>query len=162
MLIGDYDVSRLLPHGYDIASAFDVLYHIVDDKRYLKAIKNVHSLLRPNGIFVFSENFVHGDAIRGIHQVSRPLSIIEKMLIRNGFEIVERFPMFILMNTPLDTTEPLIRLIWGFISSTVQYSEKAGMVIGGILYPLELLLLLLLKDGPSTEIMMFKKTNLIE
>jgi SAM-dependent methyltransferase len=156
--IGDDDISRL-QHRYDIISAFDVLYHIVDDKRYLKAIKNIHSLLRPNGIFIFSENFVHSDAIRGVHQVSRPLGIIEKILIRNGFEILERFPVFILMNTPLDTTDPITKLIWGFITSTVRHSEKAGMVIGGILYPLELLLLLLLKEGPSTEIMICKKTR---
>ena len=34
---------------FDLFSAFDVLFHIVDDARYRKAIANIHALLRPGG-----------------------------------------------------------------------------------------------------------------
>ena len=160
--IGDEGISQFLQQKYDIISAFDVLYHIVDDKRYLKAIRNINSLLKTNGIFIFSENFVRGNTIEGIHQVSRPLDMIEKILIQNGFEIQEKFPVFILMNTPINSADPIIKLIWRLITFTIRYSEKAGLVVGGILYPLELLLLLLLKEGPSTETMICRKTSSIE
>src|SRR3954470_14396905 len=44
----------------DVVSAFDILYHIVEDAKYSQAFRNVRALLRPRGVFVFSENFLPG------------------------------------------------------------------------------------------------------
>jgi SAM-dependent methyltransferase len=156
--IGDDDVKNLDERKYDIVSAFDILFHIVDDKRYDKAFKNIYSLLNPKGIFVFSENFLHRNAIRSIHQVSRPLDIIEKILLQNGFEIVERCPMFVLMNAPIDTNLPIIKGLWKVIRLSLNYcGEIGGLVTGGILYPLELTLVSLMKESPTTEMMICRK-----
>jgi len=84
------DIENLNTKKYDIVSAFDILFHIVDDNRYENAIRNIHSMLKPKGIFVFSDNFVHGPAISSTYQVSRSLSYIEKTLVENGFEIIQR------------------------------------------------------------------------
>ena len=60
----DADIAFLIgTKEFDVVSAFDVLFHIVDDNRYEKAIKNIHSMLKSNGIFVFSDNFIHGPTI---------------------------------------------------------------------------------------------------
>ena len=147
---------------YDIVSGFDVLFHIVDDKRYDQAIKNVHSLLKPDGFFVFSDNFVHKDTIRSVHQVSRTLNIIEKTLIRNGFEIVERCPMFVLMNAPIDSTKHINNLFWKAIVTSIRCNEIIGLILGGILYPLELILTSLMKETCSTEMMICRRSNLHE
>ena len=49
----------------------DVLFHIVDDDGYVRAIANLHSLLRPGGMLILTENLVHGDWHRGEHQVEQ-------------------------------------------------------------------------------------------
>lgn len=51
--------SRMCPaDSIDAISAFDVLFHIVDDKRFAKAIKNMYGMLRPGGLLIFTDNFV--------------------------------------------------------------------------------------------------------
>ena len=50
--------DSLVPGHYDAISAIDVLYHIVDDDGYVRAIENLHSLLRPGGMLILTENLV--------------------------------------------------------------------------------------------------------
>ncbi|MGB7953814.1 MAG: class I SAM-dependent methyltransferase [Candidatus Nitrosopolaris sp.] len=157
----DADIAFLIrTKEFDVVSAFDVLFHIVDDNRYQKALKNIHSMLKPNGIFVFSDNFIHGPTIRSTYQVSRSLSHIEKTLIENGFDIIQRRPMFVLMNTPVDTTRRGSKRMWRYLSLLLQrYGDTAGIAVGCFLYPIELLLVSLLKETASTEIMVCRKRN---
>jgi len=157
----DEDSASLIrTKEFDVVSAFDVLFHIVDDDRYEKAIKNIHSMLKPKGIFVFSDNFIHGPAIRSTYQVSRSLSHIEKTLIDNGFEIIQRRPMFVLMNSPVDTTKRTSKRIWRHLSLLLQrYGDTVGSTVGCFLYPIEIILVSLLKETASTEIMICRKVR---
>ena len=82
--------------------AMDVLFHVVDDERFDRSLRNVHALLRPGGTFLFSDNFLHGRELRMQHQVSRSLEDITRAVEAAGFEIVRRVPMFVLLNTPVD------------------------------------------------------------
>src|SRR2546425_7670378 len=88
---------------YDAVSAFDVLFHITDDGRFQKAIDNIHAMLRPGGLFLFSDNFIHIQTARTAHHVSRPLWAIQRVLHKSGFQVLKRVPMFVSMNYPADT-----------------------------------------------------------
>ena len=149
--------DQLTSRKFDIISALDVLFHITDDERYQNAISNVNHLLRKDGIFVFSENFLHHDALRSPHQVSRQLVLIEKILQATGFKILERIPMFVIMNAPVDTNNRILQSTWKLIKSTAKKGKFASNVTGCILYPLELILTSIAKEGPSTELMICKK-----
>src|ERR1043166_8271428 len=52
------DGVPLAPGWFDAVSAFDVLFHIVDDAQYARAFENIPSLLRPGGWFLGPENFL--------------------------------------------------------------------------------------------------------
>jgi SAM-dependent methyltransferase len=157
----DEDIAPLIrTKEFDVVSAFDTLFHIVDDNRYDKAIKNIHSMLKPNGIFVFSDNFIHGPAIRSNYQVSRSLLHIEKTLFDSGFKIIQRRPMFVLMNNPVDTARRTSKRMWRGLSLLLQKNGDAvGSTVGCFLYPLELILVSLLKETASTEIMICRKVK---
>ena len=77
------DITSLADHpelddsGFDIVSAMDVLFHIVDDEAYERAIRNLLGLLKPGGFLVFTENLLQGATQRGEHQVSRSQSVID-------------------------------------------------------------------------------------
>lgn len=154
--IGSHPLSVEAGH-YDAASAFDVLFHVVCDDRFARAIENVYRLLAPGGFFLFSDNFLHFQERRHQHQVHRNLDRVVEVLQNAGFKIVTRKPVFVLMNQPVDTRSNAIRFLWKLVMAPVRRSEWAGLVIGGLVFPLELLLTRFLDESPTTEIMICQK-----
>ena len=59
--------------SFDAISAMDVLFHVTDDARFARALVNAARLLRPGGLLVFSDLFVHGAPWRAPHQAIRSL-----------------------------------------------------------------------------------------
>ncbi len=142
---------------FDVVSAFDVLFHIVDDTCYRQAIANLARLLRPGGLFLWSDNFLHRSAIRVEHQVSRTLAESEAALAEAGFEVIERRPMFVLMNYPADTRSRLARLAWQALVAPAAVSDRLGGLLGAALFPLERALVRRRRESPSTEVMVCRR-----
>ena len=86
------------------------------------------------------------------------LKYIEMILLSAGFKIVERRPMFYLMNAPIDTSNRFYHFLWRIITKVVSESEYYGWIVGSLLYPLELICIDLTQEGPSTEIMICQKS----
>ena len=154
--IGDERVP-FEPGTFDAISCMDVLFHIVDDARYERAIRTCASLLRPGGILVFTDNFLHGGAIRIAHQASRSLQEIEGAVTSAGLTIMERRPVFVLMNTPVDSENRLLRFCWRALNAVVRRNQALGFPAGMMLYPPELFLSSVLREGPSTEMMICRR-----
>jgi SAM-dependent methyltransferase len=142
---------------YDVVSAFDVLFHIVDDERFVRALKNIGDLTRAGGHLLLSDNFVHGSAIRGRNQVSRSMAEIHQALDAAGFEVVLRLPMFFLMNTPIDSRSRFLGASWRVVSGVCRRSRRAGGAVGALLFPVERLLTALVREGPSTELVVCRR-----
>lgn len=159
--IFEMDISNaLLPSAreeYDVVSAFDVLFHIVEEGRYEQAIRNVHALLRPGGLFVFSDYLVHGSTLSDEHVTFRSLDRVEMLLRKTGFVVLRRLPMFVLMEEPLDSRSSVYRFLWKLATYPARQSELAGFVLGALLYPLECLLTKIFEESPSTEIIACQK-----
>src|SRR2546429_8633811 len=149
------DISdALLPSAreeYDFVSAFDVLFHIVEEERYEQAIRNVHALLRPGGLFLFSDLLVHGSPLSGEHVTFRSLNRVELLLRNTGFAVLRRVPMFVLMEEPLDSRSSVYRFLWKLVTYPARRSVPAGFLLGSVLYPLELLLSKMLGELPTHE-----------
>ena len=149
-----------LPAGpFGAVSAFDVLFHIVDDENYRRAFANIADLVEPGGLFVFSENFIQrGSEIRITDQASRKRSEIESILEQEGFEILLRRPMFFLMNEPVDSSSSLHKRFWWWTTGQLRVRGPAfSWAVGATLYPLELAALSVVSEGPSTELMICRK-----
>lgn len=156
--ISDTDSLKTLPHAnYDIISSFDVLFHIVDDAKFDQAISNISHILANGGLFIFSDNFIHQPTVRGVHQVSRSMDDIIKVLQANNLQVIKNVPMFILMNYPIDSTNRFLQLIWKGVAKIAALHDTLGFIIGALLFPIELLLLAVMKESPTTEIMICKK-----
>jgi SAM-dependent methyltransferase len=155
------DIGDPLPASemgrYDIVSAFDVLFHIVEETQYERAIGNVCALLRPGGLLVFSELLVRNGARQAEYMVCRPLKEVTALLAATGFEVLCRVPMFVLMEEPLDSASQWYRFFWKLMTYPVKRSDLAGFVIGGMLYPLELILTKVFAESPTTEIVVCRK-----
>jgi SAM-dependent methyltransferase len=147
----------LPPGSYDAASAFDVLFHIVDDAQYARAFRNIATLLKPGGWFLWSDNFLRHGELRVRHQASRPLAESVRLAEAAGFEIVERRPMFVLMNYPADTTSRLWRWAWTAMVAPAALGEPFGWALGAALYPVERALVRRMRESPSTELMVCRR-----
>jgi len=144
------------PASFEAVSCMDVVHHIIDDGAYARAFENCARILSPGGHLIFTDNFLHGPEFRAPHSASRSLIHIEQVLRDAGFEIVSRRPMFVLMNYPVDSRSEFFKFYWKVVSFAVQ-NRHAGRLIGMTLYPIEALLTSILKEGPSTEIVVARK-----
>jgi hypothetical protein len=87
---------------YDIVTAIDVLYHVVDDAAWSAALGNLLSLVAPEGYFIFSDKFPREGAWQAMPHVRRRSRAIWEDRIRvSGFEVVRRVPVFVLMDDPI-------------------------------------------------------------
>jgi SAM-dependent methyltransferase len=154
------DITAPLPPGlgsFDAISAMDVLYHVVDDELYARAIENLAGLLAPGGVLVLTENLLHRKAGRAEHEVDRGIKEIVSLLRQAGLTIESRLPVFVLMNTPVDSDSSFLRRSWTAVNLLVRRGPRYGQAVGALLYPLELALTRVLKEGPSTEIVVCRK-----
>lgn len=151
------DITRGMPAGlsgpFDVISAFDVMFHQVDDADYLAALRNFAQLLKPDGCLLFSENFVHRERLRnGDYHYSRTLRQIESLLQQAGFRLESRRPMFVLMNAPDDARGWLAPAWWRLVRFALRQGEWTSWLAGACLYPLERILTSLKRESPTTEI----------
>jgi SAM-dependent methyltransferase len=141
---------------FDAISVMDVLYHIVDDDRYERALRNCARLLKSGGTLILSENFVASQQ-PGAHQVNRTADVIEGILARADLVPVLRRPVFFLMNTPVDSRNRLLRAWWRSVMKVAARNEVSGWMLGAALCPVDVALAMVLRDGPSTKIMVCRR-----
>jgi SAM-dependent methyltransferase len=155
------DIGAPLPEGlageFDAVSAFDVLFHVIDDEDYLRAFRNLAQLLRPGGIAVFSEYLAEGRTRRAEAWVKRTGEETEAAMRGAGLVPVRRTPMFFLMNPPSQAGPTLHRRAWRALAQSIRRHPSLGGPAGAVLYPLEVTLGRLLSDGPSTYIVVCRK-----
>jgi SAM-dependent methyltransferase len=146
-----------LPDRFDAVSANDVLFHIVEDTAYQRAINNIAGSLKPGGYFVFTDFFRHGDTERGRHWVARDTSDIVSTLETAGLEVIDRQPLFVLMNGPAESGA--LRGWWWVLTRFLKIAPWAGGTVGAILYGPELALCSVIDNGPSTQMMVCRRVD---
>jgi SAM-dependent methyltransferase len=157
--ITDQDRPTVLyDRRFDVVSAMDMLFHIVDDDAYERAIDNLVELLNPGGFLVFTENFLRGATQRGEHQVSRSANVTESLLTRSGATPVTRQPTFVLMNTPVDSDSRALHFWWRHLGATVRRGPRLAKLLGGAVYGVESCVLRVGHyRGPSTKLAIWRK-----
>jgi 2-polyprenyl-3-methyl-5-hydroxy-6-metoxy-1,4-benzoquinol methylase len=149
---------KIIPSSsFDIITCMDILFHVIDDKKYETALRNIFGLLKEGGNFIFSDCFLRDGEYKTQYVYMRNKDKIYSTLEKVGFDIIHTKPMFVLMNEPINTRNPLLKNIFKAIRKLTASSEKIGFIIANLLYPVELALISVLKHGPSTELMICKK-----
>ena len=153
----------LEPASVDLVAAFDVLFHIVDDRRFEAAIGQVARALRPGGTFLVSDLFLHGAPVLGFHQVVRSLEQYGAALDRSGLEIVARVPVFLAMHPAMDLPPGRRRRIaeswWSWLEARLRADHRMGHRWGRILGYLDRAGTAVLREGPSTEILVARRLS---
>jgi len=105
------DVSdRPFEPRFAIANVFDVLYHIVDDGRWARALDHLCGALVPGGLLLLTDVFASPPQGRAAHNVTRPLPRYEEVLGRHGVRVEALDPTHLLLNRELGWLRFLNRL----------------------------------------------------
>jgi SAM-dependent methyltransferase len=99
------------PRTYDVVSCFDVLFHIVDDAAWDRALTNLADAVAPGGYLVFTEHFFKkAPTADATHNKSRGREAYETALIARGLALLDERPTHHLMNRELGAFRFLNRL----------------------------------------------------
>jgi hypothetical protein len=155
---------------YDIVTAIDVLYHVVDDAAWSAAMGNLLSLVAPEGYFIFSDKFPREGAWQPMpHVRRRSRATWDERLAVSGFEVVRRIPVFVLMDDPIvcgshPALGRLARLQWRLFAKMIRVSAshprlQRGLAFGVALLqaPLEHLLVRMLTETPNLELALCRR-----
>lgn len=127
------DLQKRFPHGefhvtditrpgtalegkaFDVVVAIDVLYHIVEDDLFERALRWLASRTRNGGCFICSDVFTDSPwGGRFSHVKRRPLSVYERVLGPLGLRLVDREPVFAILGDPVPAGH--WRRGWGLFS----------------------------------------------
>jgi len=149
---------------FDIITAFDVLFHIVDDNKFEQAIKNVSMLCSEDALIFMTDIFLHKRPYVIFHQKSRLLKDYVQVLSKNGIRIINRIPVHYLLNAPLDISNELLqkillRLWWG---SVVRMVERKTHLLEPCFFGADLALTRLFRESPSTEMIICRPVGKVK
>lgn len=145
--------------SYDAVSAMDMLFHILDDDAYRRALHNLGRLVRPGGHVILTENMLDDRREAGPAQMSRSEREIVGWLTQAGLEPIASVPMFVLLNGPVDSTNPWLARWWTLLTKAVSRNEAIGWTLGALLTPVELAAVRRVRRGPSTKMLICRRAD---
>ena len=98
------DVSETpIAERYDLVNAFDVLYHITDDARWVRAVNALAAAVEPGGLLLLTDTFPPPDrpTPEAGHNRMRPLERYRPLLDAAGLELRAVHPTHVLLNCEL-------------------------------------------------------------
>ncbi len=139
--------------GFDIITAFDVLFHVVDDDKFEQAIRNIGMLCSKSEFIFITDIFPHKMPYIIFHQKSRILKDYIQILSKNNIEIVGRLPVHYLLNAPLDISNGLLQkiLLYFWWGRAVSIIERKTHLLGPLFFGLDLIFTRIYQESPSTE-----------
>jgi SAM-dependent methyltransferase len=155
---------------YDVVTAIDVLYHIVEDQAWSRAVSNLLGLVNDSGIFVASDKFPSGGAFQPMKHVRRrSLALWTRAFREQGFEIIRRVPVFVLMDDPITCgSHPTLGKVayaqWKVLTKLVRMAMVSPVLhrvtasaVAHLQLPLERLLLRRLTETPNLELIVARR-----
>ncbi len=143
---GGWEAGRAAPEGaFDLVTAIDVLYHLVEDRAFETALRGLAARVKPGGLLVVSDVFVQRDNRIAAHVKRRALEAYRKAL-GTDLELVDREPVFAILSDPVvrpgRARDQALSLAWralarGLLSLPPAAREAAGRLAVPSLWPLD-------------------------
>jgi 2-polyprenyl-3-methyl-5-hydroxy-6-metoxy-1,4-benzoquinol methylase len=93
--------SVLEQRTFEVVTAIDVLYHLVEEDAFTRALTGLAERVRSGGSLIVSDVFCPEPARVADHVLRRPFATYERILSPLGFSLVAREPVFGLLGDPV-------------------------------------------------------------
>lgn len=160
------DIGGELPAGvegvHDVATAFDVLFHIVDDANFAQAVANLAQLVRPGGHVLISDSLADRPWGPTQTEYHRTYAHYLAETAKNGLRPVHIEPVFYTMTTTFSGSERLAKFT-GWARRMVARAARrpatawTNHVTGAALYAIDGVLARNGTRGPSLNILIAQK-----
>lgn len=169
--IDQLDDWDLLRRSFDVVTAIDIIYHIIDDAQAERAVRSLAELIRAAGLFVVTEK-ASGLTIRFDEcsfVVRRPFTWYESILADCGLSYITSRPIFWCMDPPVqhDRTSPsyaLARLAWWAMRAATKPWPRnsspqriCGSIAGAVGYTVDRMVLRFADSTPNLALHVFRR-----
>jgi len=152
---------------FDIVTAFDVLFHITDDKSFHNAIFNLSKLAKRDAWVLITDSFGSDSYGPFHHEYHRTYQHYLNELKYAGLQPIHSEPIFFAMTTALCASDiKLGKFLSKFIEVTlrivaliasIRYFAKINHLVGYFLYVLDGVLYRVMRTGSSLKILFTSK-----
>jgi len=154
--------------SFDLVTAIDVLYHLVDEGDLEMALVNLGSRVRPGGYLLVSDVFCDRRRQVAAHVVRRPLETYSRLLAPHGLTIVDREPVYAILGDPaprsgFHPSDQALRAAWLMVRRAIRSTptivkDVIGSALARLLSPLdELIRRTGVTRGVNLELALFEK-----
>jgi len=157
---GDLSNPGLRLEGrFDYVSIFDVLFHIIDNNRFVEVAGNLAKVCRPGARVFITDIFGKKSFAGARHCHNRSLSYYVDVFSRYGFKLRSMTPLFFTLLPPSGISNPVLRwggiLLWEAATFVTRWNFF-GNIIGGILYRIDWIMRRIFKHGPGGYLVVFE------
>jgi SAM-dependent methyltransferase len=153
---------------FDLVTAIDVLYHLVDDAAFEAALANLAARVRRGGALLVSDVFVSGERRTAPHVRRRSIEAYLRVL-GPGLRLVDREPVFAILADPLprsrfNLADHAMLAAWKLMARSLRGAPPAARDVLGagvvhFLWPFDALLRRLgAARGVNLELALFLRT----
>lgn len=157
--LGEPGLAGLTGTGFDLVTAVDMVYHIVEDERFPVALANMAETVRPGGLLAIHDVFPHRQELDYGYLKLRTLETFTRALNAAGFDIVSRTPTFFFSVQSDDAATPggaaRLKAIWDLVTSRL--IQRAPAMAGCLTYAVDRALGAFLREGPSFEMLLCRR-----
>ncbi len=153
------ELTSVVGKDFDLVTAVDMLYHVVDDNDFAVALDNLAQATKPGGLLAIHDLFLrHGEREFGYIKW-RSLDGYVTALQKAGFEVLSRTPTFFLTVQAYDFDSPRnakrMSTLWNRF--TYPLIRRMPNVAGCLGYWSDRALSVFLSEGPSFEMMICRR-----
>jgi SAM-dependent methyltransferase len=169
-IAGDLTADVLPEGSFDLVTAIDVLYHVVDDAGFRRGLCELGRRVAPGGALLVSDIFADVPAVPGGHVRRRPLAAYEEVLDPLALGLADREGVFAILGAPVGRPgshpiEGALSLIWRVIQKAVRRApsplrDGVGSALARALSPLDRALAWTgVSRGANLELALFRRAG---
>ena len=142
-----------LKREFDIITAFDVLFHIVDEDKFEQAISNIRRFCHKKTLILITDSFLTEPHPPGFHENYRTIHRYQEVLNSNGLRVVKIMPIFFIMGTPR------VRFMLSLGNRLGTPGRLMNYLLGGCLYLVDGIILRFKLSGSGSKLLLAQPYN---
>lgn len=153
------DPALSIDTKFDYISIFDVLFHIIDNNRFVNVAANLARFSKPGAKVFITDLFGTHSFVGAKHCHNRALSYYVDVFSRYGFKLRSRTPLFYTLLPPSGIDNPILRwagiLAWEAATFATRWNF-CGDLIGRLFYRIDSALRKKYPNGPAGYLAVFE------